>query len=148
MPFHPTRDKSVSSRERLIIYRVFVLYYGTPRLGGASYDPDSRLFSVKIVGNNVGIFNSMLADRIMNDQAKQYERRIKKAKLRVYLRLSKGVLFLDGGYLIFPDGTRERLLPYHKKEFQLKHIVVAVFPRISVPHLYWCERNRSERKNE
>lgn len=123
----------IGKKENLIIYRTFSLYFGPPKVLKTSYDPDARLFGVVIGGKNGGEFDFMLADRIMNDQAPDYEKRLLNASPLIYLRLSKGTLYLDGGYLIFGDGTQERILPYRKKGYVLKEDAVASFPALRSP---------------
>jgi hypothetical protein len=127
--------KDVESREKLIIYRLFVLYYGQPTITNINYDPDSRLFGVSVEGTNIGKgdFHFTLADRVMNQDAPDYEKKIKKASVKILLRVSGGNLFIDGGYLLLPDGTTERMLPFHETAYQPKDITVATLPKVEVP---------------
>ncbi|MHB1286774.1 MAG: hypothetical protein ACYCYP_09490 [Leptospirales bacterium] len=125
--------EAVESREKLIIYRLFVLYFGRPRITKINYDPDTRLFGIRVEGSYGGVFRFTLPDRIMNAEAPDYEKRIRKASVKILLRVSGGNLYIDGGYLVFPDGTQERILPFHEKAYQPKDITIASFPKIEVP---------------
>ena len=125
--------EAVESREKLIIYRIFVLYFGRPRITKINYDPDTRLFGIRVEGSYGGVFRFTLADRIMNEEAPDYEKRIRKASVKILLRVSGGNLYIDGGYLVFSDGTLERILPFHEEAYQSKDITIASFPKIEVP---------------
>jgi len=124
--------KAVELREKLIVYRFFVLYFGRPIITNISYDPDTRLFGIRVEGKN-GIFRFTLADRIMNEVAPAYEKKIMKASVKILLRASGGRLYIDGGSLLFPDGTSERILPFHEEDYHPKDVTIASFPKIKVP---------------
>ena len=124
---------TVESREKLIIYRLFVLYFGQPIITNISYDPDSRLFGLQVEGQSGGVFRFILADRIMNEVAPVYERKIRKASVKILIRASGGRLYIDGGSLVFPDGATERILPFHEEDYHLKDVTIASFPKIKVP---------------
>lgn len=125
--------KAVEAREKLIIYRLFVLYFGRPIIAKISYNPDTRLFGIRVKGKYGGVFLFTLADRIMNEEATDYEKRIEKASPKILLRVSGRRLYIDGGYLVFSDGTMERILPFHEAAYQSKDITIASFPKIEVP---------------
>ena len=128
--------------KNLVLYRTFSLYFGKPVITNIEYNPDSRLFGIDIKGENEGRagnkFHFLLADRVMNDVAPAYDRRIRKAFPSILLRIKGNSVIIDGGYLVFPDGTEERLLPYHEKEFLTKTVQFDNIPdirefRIPVP---------------
>jgi len=127
--------RDVESREKLMICRLFTLFFGTPKITKIDYDPDSRLFGIEVGGayGGGGVFHFMLADRIMNSEAPEYEKKIRRASVKVLLRVSGGNLFIDGGSLILPDGTMERILPFYEGDYQPKSVTVATLPEIKVP---------------
>jgi hypothetical protein len=137
---------AVESREKIIIYRLFVLYFGRPKITKINYNPDSRLFGIRVEGSYGGVFRFTLADRIMNAEAPDYEKRIRKAAVKILLRVSGGNLYIDGGYLVFPDGTLERILPFHEEAYQSKEIIIASFPKIEVPKFSHPKRILSNKR--
>ena len=133
---------TVKKIKNLVLYRTFSLYFGKPVITNIEYNPNSRLFGIDIKGENEGRagnkFHFLLADRVMNDVAPAYDRRIRKAFASILLRIKGNSVVIDGGYLVFPDGTEERLLPYHEKEFLTKTVQFDNIPdirefRIPVP---------------
>lgn len=126
--------RDLELREKLIVYRLFVLYFGRPVITNISYDPDTRLFGIRVEGKNGGVFRFTFADRIMNEVAPAYEKKIRKASVKILLRASGGRLYIDGGSLLFPDGTSERILPFHEEDYHPKDVTIANFPKIKVPN--------------
>ena len=125
--------KIVEDREKLLVYRTFVLYFGTPKITKVDYNPDTRLFGILIKGSRGGDFRFTTADRIMNDQAPAYKEALKKSTPKVILRVSKRKLLFDGGYLKLPNGSFERILPLRTDDYHSKAIV----PCKMKWHFFW-----------
>ncbi|MHB8369362.1 MAG: hypothetical protein ACYDBP_06660 [Leptospirales bacterium] len=127
--------KVVEKREKLLVYRAFVLYFGEPEIAEVHYDPDTRLFAFRIKGTRGGSFRFISADRIMNDQAPEYKQELEKASPKILLRVSERKLLLDGGYLELQNGSSLRILPLRTEFYQTKNVALGSFPRIRVPEV-------------
>ena len=104
----------------------FILVFGTPHIVSTIYNPDTQLFAVTIRGQNQPAsdptsFTLTLKDPVPNDQAPDFDRRLKEGSPSLTLKMASDKIVLLSGE-VEVSGKEYAALPSEVHSYQLAQV--------------------------